>query len=91
MLQSIAAVFLGMAMFRGGRPNLPGTVLGVILLRVIDNGLNFTAIPDSLQSAICGLVIVIAVLPPAMAGSAPHADRAPANRREQPSTSAAVC
>jgi ribose transport system permease protein len=67
MLQSIAAVFLGMAMFRGGRPNLPGTVLGVILLRVIDNGLNFTEIPDSLQSAISGLVIVIAVLPPAIA------------------------
>jgi ribose transport system permease protein len=67
MLQSIAAVFLGMAMFRGGRPNLPGTVLGVILLRVIDNGLNFTDIPDSLQSAISGFVIVLAVLPPAVA------------------------
>ena len=67
MLQSIAAVFLGMAMFRGGKPNLPGTVLGVILLRVIDNGLNFTDIPDAIQSAISGLVIVIAVLPPAIA------------------------
>ena len=67
MLQSIAAVFIGMAMFRNGRPNLPGTILGVILLRVIDNGLNFTDIPDSIQSAISGLVIVIAVLPPAIA------------------------
>ena len=65
--QSIAGVFLGMAMFRGGRPNLPGTVLGVILLRVIDNGLNFTDINDYIQSAISGLVIVIAVLPPAIA------------------------
>ncbi len=67
MLQSIAAVFLGMAMFRGGRPNLPGTILGVILLRLIDNGLNFTDIDDYLQSAISGAVIVIAVLPPAIA------------------------
>ena len=67
MLQSIAAVFLGLAMFRNGRPNLPGTILGVILLRVIDNGLNFTDIPDAIQSAISGLVIVIAVLPPAIA------------------------
>ena len=67
MLQSIAAVFIGMAMFRGGKPNLPGTILGVILLRVIDNGLNFTDIPDAIQSAISGLVIVLAVLPPAMA------------------------
>jgi len=67
MLTSIAGVFLGMAMFRGGRPNLPGTVLGVILLRVLENGLNFTDINDYLQSAITGLVIVIAVLPPALA------------------------
>jgi len=67
MLTSIAGVFLGMAMFRGGRPNLPGTVLGVILLRVLENGLNFTDINDYLQSAITGLVIVIAVLPPAIA------------------------
>ena len=67
MLQSIAAVFLGMAMFRNGRPNLPGTILGVILLRVIDNGLNFTDIPDAIQSAISGLGIVIAELPPAIA------------------------
>jgi ribose transport system permease protein len=66
MLQSIAAVFLGMAMFRNGRPNLLGTVLGVILLRVIDNGLNFTDIPDAIQSAISGLVIVLAVLPQAI-------------------------
>lgn len=67
MLTSIAGVFLGMAMFRGGRPNLPGTVLGVILLRLIENGLNFTPIDDYLQSAISGLVIVVAVLPPALA------------------------
>ncbi|CAN5858030.1 ABC transporter permease [soil metagenome] len=67
MLQSIAGVFLGMAMFRGGRPNLPGTVLGVLLLRLIDNGLNFTSINDYVQSAISGLVIVIAVLPQAIA------------------------
>ncbi|MEZ4595623.1 MAG: hypothetical protein R3C32_01630 [Chloroflexota bacterium] len=39
-----------MAMFRGGRPNLPGTVLGVILLRLIDNRLNFTDIDDYLQA-----------------------------------------
>lgn len=66
MLQSIAGVFIGMAMFRDGRPNLPGTVLGVILLRTLDNGLNFTDINDFLQTAISGLAIVIAVLPPAI-------------------------
>ncbi len=67
MLQSIAGVFLGMAMFRSGRPNLPGTVLGVILLRTLDNGLNFTDLNDYLQNAISGAAIVLAVLPPALA------------------------
>jgi ribose transport system permease protein len=67
MLQSIAGVFLGMAMFRGGRPNLPGTVLGVVLLRTLDNGLNFTDLNDYLQNAISGAAIVLAVLPPALA------------------------
>jgi ribose transport system permease protein len=66
MLQSIAGVFIGMAMFRNGRPNLPGTVLGVILLRTLDNGLNFTSLNDFLQSAISGAAIVVAVLPPAI-------------------------
>ena len=66
MLQSIAGVFIGMAMFRDGRPNLPGTVLGVVLLRTLDNGLNFTGINDFLQTAISGAAIVIAVLPPAV-------------------------
>jgi len=67
MLQSIAGVFIGMAMFRSGRPNLPGTVLGVILLRTLDNGLNFTSLNDYLQTAISGAAIVVAVLPPAIA------------------------
>jgi ribose transport system permease protein len=67
MLQSIAGVFIGMAMFRNGRPNLPGSILGVLLLRTLDNGLNFTDINDYIQSAISGAAIVIAVLPPAIA------------------------
>jgi len=66
MLQSIAGVFLGMAMFRSGRPNLPGTVLGVIMLRTLDNGLNFTDLNDYVQNAISGAAIVLAVLPPAL-------------------------
>ena len=67
MLQSIAGVVRGLAMVRGGRPNLPGTVLGVILLRTLDNGLNFTDLNDYLQNAISGAAIVLAVLPPALA------------------------
>lgn len=67
MLDSIAAVFLGMAMFRNGRPNLPGTLLGVVMLRVLDNGLNYTSIDDNLQGVILGFAILVAVLPLAIA------------------------
>jgi ribose transport system permease protein len=67
MLKSIAAVFLGMAMFRNGRPNLPGTMLGILLLRVLDNGLTYTSLDSYLQSVISGAAIVVAVMPPALA------------------------
>jgi ribose transport system permease protein len=67
MLQSVAGVFIGMAMFRNGKPNVPGSILGVVLLRVLDNGLNFTPIDDYLRSVISGFAIVVAVLPPAIA------------------------
>ena len=63
MLTSIAAVFLGMAMFRNGLPNLPGTLLGVVLLRVLENGLNYTSINSYLQTVILGFAILVAVLP----------------------------
>ncbi|CAN5391703.1 ABC transporter permease [soil metagenome] len=66
MLQSIAAVFLGMAMFRNGLPNLPGTLLGVVMLRVLENGLNYSSINDSLQTVILGFAILLAVLPLAL-------------------------
>ncbi len=67
MLQSIAAVFLGMAMFRNGLPNLPGTLLGVVLLRVLENGLNYSDLDDNLQDVILGFAIIVAVLPLAIA------------------------
>lgn len=67
MLLSIAAVFLGMAMFRNGRPNLAGTILGVVLLRVLENGLNYTGLNSYVQDALLGVAIVAAVVPPALA------------------------
>jgi ribose transport system permease protein len=67
MLKSIAAVFLGMALMRNGRPNLPGTILGVVLFRTLENGLNKTDINNYLQDVINWLAVVLAVLPPAIA------------------------
>ena len=65
--KSIAAVFLGMALLRNGRANLPGTILGVILFRTLENGLSKTGIDSYLQDVINWAAVIIAVLPPAIA------------------------
>jgi len=66
MLQSIAAVFMGMAFFRDGRPNLPGTMIGVVLFRTLETGLNQTSIDPYLRSVITWVVVIIIVLPTAI-------------------------
>ncbi len=66
MLQSIAAVFIGMAFLRDGRPNLPGTMIGVVLFRVLETGLNQTSIDDYLQTVITWIVVIVIVLPTAI-------------------------
>lgn len=62
MLTSIAAVFIGMTMFKNGRPNLPGTLVGVLILGVLNNGLNILQVNTYLQQVLTGGIIILAVL-----------------------------
>jgi ribose transport system permease protein len=62
MLNSIAAVFLGMTMFKEGQPNIPGTLVGVLILGVLANGLNILQVNTYLQQILTGAIIVLAVL-----------------------------
>lgn len=62
MLTSIAAVFLGMTMFREGEPHVLGTFFGVLLLGVMNNGLNLLRVNSYVQSVITGGIIILAVL-----------------------------
>jgi ribose transport system permease protein len=39
LLNAIGATFIGTTLDRSGRPNVPGTVLGVLLLSMVSNGL----------------------------------------------------
>ena len=41
---------------------LPGTLLGVLTIGVLRNGLNVLAVPSSLQSASIGLLVIAALL-----------------------------
>ena len=39
LINAIGAVFMGTTLSRAGRPNVPGTLLGVLFINVIANGL----------------------------------------------------
>jgi ribose transport system permease protein len=59
---AIAAVIVGGTSFSRGDGWLPGTVLGVLAVGVLKNGLNVIAIPSSLQVASIGLLVIVALL-----------------------------
>ncbi|MGI9951717.1 ABC transporter permease [Moorellaceae bacterium AZ2] len=60
-LQVIAAVVLGGASLTGGTGSIIGTVLGVLFMAVLNNGLILTHIPTFWQKIIVGLIIILAV------------------------------
>ena len=59
---AIAAVIVGGTRFERGDGWLPGTVLGVLAVGVLKNGLNIAAVPSSLQVASIGLLVIVALL-----------------------------
>jgi ribose transport system permease protein len=61
-LQAIAVVVIGGTSLLGGQANLIGTLLGSILVAVINNGLNLLNVPDSYQLLTVGVLLMIAVL-----------------------------
>ncbi|MDQ7033726.1 MAG: ABC transporter permease [Anaerolineae bacterium] len=61
MLKAIAAVFLGMTMTEEGEPHVLGTLLGVLILGVLANGLTQLRIDTYIQEISTGVIIVLAV------------------------------
>jgi ribose transport system permease protein len=59
-LTVIAAVILGGTSLAGGRGTLLGTLLGVLVLKVIDNGIIILRWDQDLQMVVPGIVIVLA-------------------------------
>lgn len=60
-LDIIAAVVLGGASIFGGRGSVIGTVLGVVLIQVINNSLLMIGVPSAWQRAAVGLLLLIGV------------------------------
>ena len=57
----IAGVVIGGTLQSGGRGSIFGTVIGVFIFGVIENGLNIIGIPTYYKLIIKGLIIVIAI------------------------------
>ena len=60
-LDTIAAVSIGGVSLAGGKGNLIGVILGVIIVGVIKNGMSFVGAGPFVQNFVQGWVIIAAV------------------------------
>lgn len=60
-LQAIAAVVIGGTSLFGGVGSIGGTVIGVLIMTVLTNGLQIMSVPQEWQTVILGVVIIAAV------------------------------
>jgi ribose transport system permease protein len=65
---AIAAVIVGGTSFERGRGTLGGTLVGVLTVGVLKNGLNVLEVPSALQVASIGLLVIVALLIDAVRG-----------------------
>ena len=61
-LDAIAAVILGGTSFNGGVGGVGGTLIGALIIAVLNNGLTIVGVPYFWQQVVKGIVIVAAVL-----------------------------
>lgn len=61
MLDAIAAVFLGMTMGREGEPRVLATLVGVLILGVLNNGLTQMQVDSYVREMLVGSIVIAAV------------------------------
>lgn len=67
-LEAIAAVVLGGTRITGGSCSLLGTLLGVLLLRILQNGLLLIGVPSLWQTVVTGAVLLLVLSSEAASG-----------------------
>ncbi|MFW5407470.1 ABC transporter permease [Pectobacterium brasiliense] len=61
LMDATAAVFIGTAFHAQGRPNVAGTLIGVLFLGMIANGLNLMGLNFIVKDALSGVILVLAL------------------------------
>ncbi|MGO1538699.1 MAG: ABC transporter permease [Leucobacter sp.] len=62
LLDGIAAVFIGASLHRESRPNVPGTIIGVLFLSALGVGLDLLGLDFNLKAALSGIVLLVALV-----------------------------
>jgi ribose transport system permease protein len=58
-LEVIAAVVIGGASLSGGQGTVSGTLLGVFILAVLENGVSFCKVPVEVKHILIGIIVVV--------------------------------
>jgi ribose transport system permease protein len=61
LLSAFAAVFLGSATFHAGRFNITGTVVGVLIIQIVFDGLAIFGQPTFVENLLTGGILIVAV------------------------------
>ena len=61
-MDAIAAVVIGGTSLAGGKGRIAGTFIGVLIIGILNNGMNLLGISSFYQQVVKGVVILIAVL-----------------------------
>ena len=61
-MDAIAAVVVGGTSMSGGKGSIVGTVLGMLIIAVMNNLLNLMGVPPFLREAFKGFIVIVAVL-----------------------------
>ena len=61
-LSAITAVLLGGASVAGGRGTIHGTLIGLFMLAVLQNGLQLAALPSELAGVLTGAILIAAIV-----------------------------
>lgn len=61
-LIAIAAVVIGGTKMSGGEGSVGGSVIGILVLQIVNNLLNILNVPSYMQQAFQGLIIIVAII-----------------------------